>query len=53
MQPAFESAGAIRCGRFGDADCILGDAVQMADITTEYLLKDPHLFDDDTPLRGL
>lgn len=50
MQPAFEKAGAVRYGRFGGAACILGDAVQMADVTTEYLLKDPHLFDDNSPI---
>lgn len=50
MEPAFLREGAIRYGRLGDAHCILGDAVGMAEITTSYLLKNVHLFDDATPL---
>lgn len=50
MAPAFEQGGAITYGRFGDAACILGDAVKMADITAIYLQRDPHLFDNDDPL---
>jgi len=50
MEPLFRSEGAIRDGRFGDALCIVGDAVKMADLTIPYLRRDPHLFDDDTPL---
>ena len=47
MEPLFRRLGAVRDGRFGDAACILGDAVRMADITVECLRRDPHLFDDD------
>lgn len=50
MEPAFLREGAIRYGRLGDAHCILGSAVDMAEITTRYLLKNVHLFDDATPL---
>lgn len=50
MAPLFEAAGAVTYGRFGDAACILGDAVKMADITIPYLQENPHLFDDDTSI---
>lgn len=51
MEPLFVKGGAVRYGTFGDARCILGDAVKMADITTPYLLANPHLFDDDHPVE--
>lgn len=47
MEPVFAAEGAIRYGSFGDAKCILGDAVRMADLTTKYLKLDPKLFDPD------
>ncbi len=47
MEPLFRRLGAVRDGRFGDAACVLGDAVRMADITLACLKKDIHLFDDD------
>lgn len=50
MEPLFVQQGAIVYGAFGDARCILGDAVKMADITGPLLRQNPHLFDDDTPL---
>lgn len=50
MEPIFVREGAVTYGRFGDARCILGDAVKMADLTIPYLTADPHLFDDDTPI---
>lgn len=50
MGPAFAAGGAIADGVFGDARCIVADAVKMADITTPYLKANPHLFDDDAPL---
>ena len=50
MERIFAETGAIRFGKFGDASCILGDAVQMADITAAFLRRDPHLFDDDSPV---
>ena len=53
MEPVFREEGAIHYGRLGDAKCILGDAVQMAEITTRYLLQCVHLFDDATPLAEL
>ncbi len=49
MEAAFVAGGAVRYGTFGDAHCIVADAVKMADITTPYLKENPHLFDDDTP----
>ncbi len=48
MEPIFLKNGAIYYGKLGDAKCIIGSAVKMADITKEYLLRDFHLFDDDT-----
>ncbi len=53
MEPVFLREDAIRYGRFGDAPCILGDAVAMTEITTRYLVKNVHLFDDATPLSEL
>lgn len=53
MEPAFLHENAIRYGHMGDAHCILGSAVDMAEITTRYLLKNVHLFDDATPLCEL
>ena len=47
MEPIFVAGGAVTYGQFGDARCILGDAVKMADLTVPYLQRDPHLFDDD------
>ncbi len=51
MEPAFLKGKAIHYGVFGDAKCIVGDAVRMAAITGEYLKKDEHLFDDATPIK--
>lgn len=51
MEPAFIKGGAIAYGKLGDAKCILGDAVKMAEITSVYLKKDEHLFDDGTPIE--
>lgn len=51
MEPLFVKGGAVRYGTFGDAQCILGDAVKMADITIPYLQRDPNLFDDDQPIE--
>lgn len=45
MELIFAREGAIRYGLFGDAACIIGSAVKMADITAEYLRKDEKLFD--------
>ncbi len=50
MEPLFKAHGAVSYGVFGDAKCILGDAVKMADLTIPYLQNDPHLFDDDEPI---
>ncbi len=53
MEPLFVAGGAVRYGTFGDARCVIGDAVKMADITIPCLQRDPHLFDDDTPIEGV
>lgn len=50
MEPLFQAGGAVSYGRLGDARCIIGDAVKMADITMPCLKADPHIFDDDTPI---
>ncbi len=52
MEPIFASEGAIHYGTFGDASCIIGNAVKMAHITMEYLKRDEHLFDNDKPLKA-
>lgn len=52
MEPVFLRGGAIRYGKFGDAKCIIGNAVKMAELTIPYLEKDPHLFDDGKPIQG-
>ena len=45
MQPLFVAKGAAKETRFGDAVCMLGDAVAMADITTACLrMKRPRRF---------
>ena len=51
MEPAFVKGGAIHYGVFGDAKCVVGDAVKMCEITSVYLKKDEHLFDDATPIE--
>ncbi|MCM1058660.1 MAG: AAC(3) family N-acetyltransferase, partial [Firmicutes bacterium] len=50
MEPVFRREGALRYGAFGDARCILCDAVKMADITAGYLRQNCRLFDDDSPI---
>ncbi len=50
MEPIFQEGGAVTYGVFGDARCIIGDAVKMADLTIPYLKDDPHIFDDDNPI---
>lgn len=51
MEPIFVMGGALTYGTFGDAKCIVGDAVKMADLTIPYLQRDPHLFDDDEAVK--
>ncbi|MBQ1258225.1 MAG: AAC(3) family N-acetyltransferase [Clostridia bacterium] len=51
MEQAFLKGNAICYGAFGDAKCIVGDAEKMAAITSEYLKRDEHLFDDHTPIE--
>ncbi|MBQ9414230.1 MAG: AAC(3) family N-acetyltransferase [Clostridia bacterium] len=51
MEPVFVKEHAVSYGTFGQARCIVADAARMADITTPYLLHNPHLFDDDQPIR--
>lgn len=50
MEPLFRKGGAIRYGAFGDARCILGDAVKMDQITSAQLQKNPRLFDNGDPI---
>ena len=50
MKPAFLAKGIAKEGRFGDAECVLADAVGMADLTSEYLKKNPDLFLGDAPV---
>lgn len=51
MEPAFQKGGAVSYGAFGDAKCAVGDAVKMYEITSAYLKKDEHLFDDGKPIE--
>ena len=46
----FLHLGAAKTGKIGDAESVLCDAVKMADITTRFLQKNPHLFEDDKPV---
>lgn len=50
MQPVFEYLHAIRYGKFGDADCIIGNARQMAWITASIVSQMPQLFSNDNPV---
>lgn len=50
LQKPFEKHGAISYGKFGDAPCILGNAVKMVDLTSCLLQKNPDLFADDLPV---
>ncbi len=51
MESVFQKENALRYGAFGDARCILCDAVKMADITSACLKRNYHLFDDDAPVE--
>lgn len=51
MEGVFAKRGALTYGHFGDAKCLLVDAVKSAQITGEYLEKNPDLFGDDKPLE--
>lgn len=46
VQPLFAKLGAIKYGKIGRANSILGDAVMMADIITKMLKITPDLFAD-------
>jgi len=46
VQPTFAKNNAIKFGKIGRADSILGDAVMMADIVTQLLKRNPHIFED-------
>lgn len=50
LLPAFLAKAIAKEGRLGDATCYLCDAVSMADLTTEFLQKNPDLFVDATPI---
>jgi len=46
VEPTFRKHDAVRYGKIGRANSILGDAVMMADIVTQLLKKNPDLFTD-------
>lgn len=48
--PPFLHYGIAKKGKIGDAESYLCDAVGMADLTTEYLKRNPRLFESDTPI---
>ena len=47
MQPVFRKAGALREGRFGDAEVFLVDARKAGDAVYQLLQKEPLFFTDD------
>ncbi len=49
LQP-FLHKGIGHQGKFGDADCVLCDAVGMADLVSEYLMKNQDLFYNSNPI---
>jgi len=51
MEPVFIRHGAMKYGRFGDARCMLCDAVKTADVTAEYLKRDWNLLGNADPVR--
>lgn len=50
MDPLFLEKGIVQKGKFGDADCILCDAVGMTDLISKYLKSNPLIFSDDLPI---
>jgi aminoglycoside 3-N-acetyltransferase len=50
MLEPFLEKGVSKRGTIGDAQCVLGDAVGMADLTTSYLKRNTDLFLDDEPV---
>ncbi|MDF2804472.1 MAG: aminoglycoside N(3)-acetyltransferase [Anaerocolumna sp.] len=50
MEEPFLHNGIVKRNKIGDADCILGDAVAMADLTSSFLLRNPDLFGDNIPV---
>lgn len=50
LEKPFVFGGAVHYGNFGDAVCVIGDAVKMADITTKLLKQTPNMFADETPV---
>ncbi|NLK27515.1 MAG: AAC(3) family N-acetyltransferase [Clostridiales bacterium] len=50
MLEPFLHYGIAKKGRIGDAECVLCDAVGMAELTTEFLKKNTMLFDNGEPV---
>lgn len=50
LEKPFVFGGAVHYGTFGDAACVIGDAVKMADITTQLLKQTPNMFADGKPV---
>jgi len=50
MESAFIATGVAKYCKIGDASCVLGDAVAMADITSRHLKINPDLFIDAAPV---
>lgn len=48
MEPIFQKRNAIAYGQVGDAPCILGEAVDMAQAVLDVLAQDPQYFVHDT-----
>ncbi|WP_379132219.1 AAC(3) family N-acetyltransferase [Paenibacillus sp. sgz500958] len=52
VEHVLEQGGALRRGRFGDAQVMVCTAVETTDILTRMLLDHPHLFSDNEALNG-
>ncbi|HHU74900.1 MAG TPA: AAC(3) family N-acetyltransferase [Clostridiales bacterium] len=50
MEKPFLHTGIAKKGYIGDAACLLGDAVGMGDLTSDYLKRKPDLFSDQEPV---
>lgn len=50
MKAPFLHSGVAVAGRIGDADSLLCDAMKMADLTADFLRRNPDLFNDEVPV---
>ncbi len=50
MEESYLYTGIAKKGKIGDANCILGDAVGMADLASSFMKRNPDLFGDNNPV---